>query len=55
MELPGDIRKKLEDGGWRFDQLPAMDGAIMWETVKSECNFTSPELSELKNARCPGR
>jgi hypothetical protein len=55
MELPGDIRKKLEDGRWRFDQLPAMDGAIMWETVKSECNFTSPELSELKNARCPAQ
>ena len=55
MELPGDIRKKLEDGGWRFDQLPAArNDATMWETVKSECNFTSPELSELKNARCPG-
>jgi hypothetical protein len=27
----------------------------MWETVKSECNFTSPELSELKNARCPAQ
>jgi hypothetical protein len=40
--LPVSIQGKLEDGGWRFDQLPARDDKAVWETVKSECNFTSP-------------
>jgi hypothetical protein len=31
--LSVSIKGKLEDGGWRFSQLPVSDGAIMWETV----------------------
>ena len=49
------IQGKLTSGEWRFDQLPTRDDATMWQDVKNECNFTSPELSEVKNARCPGK
>ena len=53
--LPGRIQEKLDQGGWRFDQLPTTrDDGTSWSDVKSDCGFTSPELSELKNARCPG-
>jgi hypothetical protein len=48
------IQEKLASGGWGFHQLPTTrDDATMWQDVKTECNFSSPELSELKNTRCP--
>jgi hypothetical protein len=53
--LSDTLQRKLVNGGWRFDQLPIRDDATSWKDVKEECGFSSAELSELKNARCPGK
>jgi hypothetical protein len=53
--LPEDIKKKLGKGDWRFDQLPLRDDGTSWSDVQKDCDLLNSELSELKNARCPGK
>ena len=53
-QVPQDIGKLLTEGGWSFDQLPVVrDDSTSWADVKAECNLSSPQLSSLKNIRCP--
>ena len=52
-EIGESIRTKLKDGGWEFNDLPVRDDSTMWSEVKKECKLTNPELSRLKNNRCP--
>jgi hypothetical protein len=54
-KLSKDIRKKLKDGKWGWNDLPLRDNGMSWSDVEIGCGLTKQELSRVKNARCPGR
>jgi hypothetical protein len=47
------IQEKLASGGWEFDDLPVREESTMWDRVQDQCRLSDPELSRLKNTRCP--
>ena len=47
------IRGKLTNIGWTFEALPVRDDSVLWNSVKEECALSTPELSMVKNTRCP--
>ena len=57
MEIPTKINTKLTDKGFTLEALPTDRDTPDWETLKKECELTTPELFILKNiviAKQPG-
>jgi hypothetical protein len=50
------IKRTSWSRGCEWKDLPRTrdDDAVSWSDVERECGLSKPELSRLKNARCPG-
>jgi hypothetical protein len=51
--IPEQLQSKLAAAGYTRDNLPNTRETKDWSIVQTDCNFSNPELIQLKNVLFP--